>query len=357
MEKSPKQIPIELKFGAHGYHDTHLIHAVSGVIQRYLNSNSKGLAIIFSEDAWATREKRNIVFTNLRNNGLPSQAYAEALFVEANERRPTPEELELVRTKGLLGDSFTARHLREMDSLYRSYPNRLRWATEVSSNKEVLQGISRDEIRDRARTQWLGFFYEGEFAQALPPFQKEVEVVVEDQEARNPRIVEEIKGALRQKGDILALAGFLGANHSGVAHRLRREGYMVSASFPESERGVFTYLPVDSAIRERLWFPEKISSEEKWLKLMVGEGLVDYLLKFRDHYGESGNPLVRLRARLLKRSLKIPKTNQGLVRNVWRIINNLAPEDITELEANIQSRGPVSAITKLLRRNPIPKRK
>ncbi len=348
MERDNRPTVIELKMGKHENRHSPAIKAVSQTAREVLGSSDNGRMIIFNEGSDVTTAYRNKIIKYADQGLSASESFLRAIFA-THRMEPSEDELEDERKARRKSPDFVYASWYAIDRLQTDYPNRVGVDIESASYKDIRTGARRSKRRDAVMDEFGDLVTEGRFTEALPFFQEAVSSFASEVTERDPRIAAAVIRASKQT-DVIAVVGSLGAAHSGVVHRLRKEGYNAHSSFPEAEKGVYVFGPMITAIRQAVFFPNHAYTQEEWLRIMIGESLYMGSGVLKARYTHPRNIFEAGYYFFKRKGSLAMKSDKFLIEMIWKLLRGFTIDDIITLQKHITRDGFDKTIEKLFKK-------
>lgn len=253
------------------------------------------------------KEEAAFIENWIQGGVLPSDAFAALDYVRQAHDEPQYEKV--VRHKAAFYDNisgFDKAVLNGLDGLTEQFKGRVRVLSEWAPVEELMSRRPQDErLREHARSARL--ITEGKIKPAAALYRNFVTEQASIARLRGERLAGIIKGAIGQE-EHGVVAGYLGAGHTDVYHRLRRDGYQVIARFPLAEEGVSRHTPASRHIRQVLFRPEKEIPFEKWEEFALENAISLTFSYFADKARKNG---------------RAGFTDQSVEAECWELINHV----------------------------------
>ncbi|OGE19429.1 hypothetical protein A3J19_01920 [Candidatus Daviesbacteria bacterium RIFCSPLOWO2_02_FULL_41_8] len=316
-----------IRLGSHHPDSAPNLDSLEDNLRGYLRFNPSGKVYVFLENAFYNHQISQHVTDRVASGYPLSYVLTEMELAFTYERVPTQEEV-LKQVKRFFCDpkeKFLARETQIIDKLQLQFPDqegerRIGVITEAATDEEL-------QIKEQARKRYdenvqksLGYVYNGQFEEGLLPFQEATLYLAEGIKTREPRMVDKICEYL-QKDDTIAVIATLGTAHTGVAHGIRRRGFIASYDLVQQESPLYLFQPGVTLVRRCAFLGMDSISSTEWRQGLIGDAAYDLLEKANND---------------LKKGL----SEQHMVRMASAFTQNFTKqEEIDDFERNVRKYG------------------
>lgn len=334
MERQPKEVPVNLLFGAHNPEDASYVDSLKEKVESYLKTSPSGGVIVLTERSNFIFQESVMIFKWVEEGLSPSEAFAQLNFLLHNERLPSDEELNVWRKKYLdQDDEFNRKELEALDELAANYPGRISVMPEFAFSEELEQtanGKYSHTGEDRQKALKLTLL--GRIPEALPLFKKSIKRNVLRSEEREIRLVSLIETLLEnsEQDEILAIVGYFGAFHTFINHELKRDGFNATAFYPAKRDGVYQYSPDIALARTIRFLKERKLKQSEWVKALILQTVSAVM-----------------EAESTQKILSNPVKKEDILAEIWKFARVLDDQTLKRLRRDISEKGFLEAIDDL----------
>ncbi|GEM_PF-5594888 len=284
MHERKANVHTHIEFGDHGELSGHLLDPMADLINAHLESSPNTRVIIVLENSDAINIDSAAILRWTREGMLVSNAYALIDYLVANDTSniPSGETLAFWKQDYLndvnAEDLFFRQELQKIDALQERFPGRI---IVVCEGENPLNEIDELDKAEELEDQSIDLAIVGRFDEALPLYKESIRQTADLALARRDNRLVDLFGAFILFGDLewernretsnddVLIISYLGDNHTGVFHELKRRGAEISRSFPEKQGKYYLFDPSSIMVRRLRFFPNKQLSEFEWLRALV----------------------------------------------------------------------------------------
>src|SRR3989344_161250 len=319
---------------SHSMYDASYLRAFEITTRALLEDNRPGNIYVFVEEAFMSASAAADI-QKLTSQGIPvSLAYAV-----------TREEAGSIVKPGVTIDKirrFAQRFYRQPEHAYEAAEfgviDKLQYDYWDENTDQPQLGVifeqQPDEIHDISVEQredydanhdmQKQFLNAGKFDQALVFFQKRMDYLAHNSDAREQRMLETLQPYLDDT-NTKAIVVVLGTTHTPLMHEMQRQGILTKATFVEKEDGFFQYDPANIIMRKIRFGEIDSISELEWFQGMIGEYYLDLLATFK-YAKHPSSPLK-------------DSSYQELTGMVLSLVANSTMQDFRDLEVKTRNLG------------------